>query len=140
MSYTNTFVTISADCPATMGQVPVGRGGKKSIAQIEYELLSAHPYQFTENELIFEVHIRHKQLPQTEVSNKRDTLWNDLFKKSHPCMRASMLPKRYGWGVHYDTQGRIAIYSADSKEYAALVKGKKGAPLVVPAMRNNRIK
>jgi len=33
-----------------------------------------------------------------------------LLSKPHPCLRASMLPKRYGWGVHYDGNGRITLY------------------------------
>jgi len=35
-------------------------------------------------------------------------------------MRASPLGKRFGWGVHADGEGRIAIYAVDSKRYQAL--------------------
>ncbi|WP_374043756.1 DUF6157 family protein [uncultured Paenibacillus sp.] len=40
-----------------------------------------------------------------------------MFSKTLPCPRASALPKRYGRGIRYDEQGRIAIYGMDSPEY-----------------------
>ncbi len=48
-----------------------------------------------------------------------DPLARDAFhSKGQPCMRASALVKRYGFGAQYDRQGRIAIYGMDSQEYA----------------------
>lgn len=35
-------------------------------------------------------------------------------------MRSSSLQKKYGWGIHFDQSSRMAIYSADSEEYARL--------------------
>lgn len=136
--YQDTFIQIAPDCPATTGVVPVARGETKSIAVIEYELLSRHPYKFTQDELIFEVHIRHKGIPKTEISRRRDAIWKTLFQKPHPCLRASMLPKKYGWGVHYDREGRIAIWAVDSREYAQFTQSKPGGPKLLFAMRNKR--
>jgi len=39
-------------------------------------------------------------------------------------MRASALTKRYGWGVHANEEGKIALYGADSEEYKKFVKDK----------------
>jgi hypothetical protein len=36
-------------------------------------------------------------------------------------MRASPLTKKYGWGAHYDVQGKIALYSVESKEYQRII-------------------
>jgi hypothetical protein len=52
-------------------------------------------------------------------------------------MRASPLTKRYGWGVHHDTSGRIAIVARGTHDYDAL---KRKAGTVLKAMRNARAK
>ena len=48
-----------------------------------------------------------------------------------------MLPKKYGWGLHFDSEGRIALVPMDSAEYRAFVDGK-GVATLVTAMRNKR--
>ena len=53
-------------------------------------------------------------------------------------MRASPLPKRYGWGVHYDHEGRIAIHAVESATYEHLVHGGEGGPKLLKAMRSKR--
>jgi hypothetical protein len=35
-------------------------------------------------------------------------------------MRASMLPKKYGWGVHSDAEGRLALVAVGSDSYRRL--------------------
>ena len=52
-------------------------------------------------------------------------------------MRASALPKKYGWGVHFDEQGRMALYGMETdayREFAAMTDTLK----VLPAMRSSR--
>ena len=39
MNYYDTLIEIADDCPAREGQVPQARGGKKTKAVVEYELL-----------------------------------------------------------------------------------------------------
>lgn len=84
-----------------------------SIAGLEYALLIGDPYHYTGNDLILNVHRRHKNVADAELGVFRSF----LFAKSQPCMRLSMLTKRWGWGVHYDELGRIAIYGAETQEY-----------------------
>ena len=56
MNYHDTLIEIADDCPATEGQVPAARGGKKTKAVVEYELLVNHPYAYTEEDIAFEVY------------------------------------------------------------------------------------
>jgi Family of unknown function (DUF6157) len=84
-----------------------------SIAGLEHALLIEAPYQYTCEELILNVHRYHKSIDDTEL----DAFKSFLFAKSHPCMRLSMLTKRWGWGVHYNELGRLAIYVAETQEY-----------------------
>jgi hypothetical protein len=56
MNYYDTLIEVSDDCPATEGQVPQARGGKRTKAVVEYELLVKHPYTYTEEDIAFEVY------------------------------------------------------------------------------------
>ncbi|GIP21661.1 MULTISPECIES: DUF6157 family protein [Paenibacillus] len=140
MSYTNTFIYIAEDCPVETSVVPVSGRAKKTAYEIEYELLSKNPYKFTEEDLLYEIHIRHKELPEDYVSSHADEIRAELFKKPHACLRASQLPKKYGWGIHYDEQGRIAIYGMETEQYREFTQPGEGKPSLLPAMRSKRAK
>lgn len=137
--HTNTFIQVAPNCAATTGMVPPSRGGARTIPLIEYELLSARPYKLTQHELIFETQVRHKDISPAETKHRRTVIWDELFRKPHPCMRASLLPKKSGWGVHYDQRGRIAIYAVNSAEYARFTQVTPGGPQLLFAMRSRRV-
>ena len=46
----------------------------------------------------------------------------EFLAKPYACMRASPLTKNYGWGAHYNVDGKIAIYAVGSKDYVRLVE------------------
>lgn len=115
MSYTNAFITLAPDCPITVGQVP---RQPMSIAGLEHALLLGFPYRYTSPDLIFEVQQRHKNVQDAELPAFR--AW--LLAKLRPCMRLSMLPKRWGWGIHFDELGRMAIYGAETSDYRHFAK------------------
>ncbi|MCF0074452.1 DUF6157 family protein [Dyadobacter sp. CY261] len=131
-NYENTFIEVAADCPATTGEVPPMKGDTKTVAGIEYEMISKHPYQFSSDDVLFKVFAERKDLTENELEEAR----KQFFSKGQACMRASPLTKRYGWGVHNDEEGKIAIYSCDSPEYKKFVKdsGLK----TVKAMKSSR--
>lgn len=118
------FIEIAPDSPTQQAIVPQDKGGKRTIAAIEYELLSGKPYAYTLEELKFATHILHKQIPPAELKAHRQKLRDEYFAKPCACMRASPLTKQYGWGAHYDEQGRIAIYAVESREYQRFVNDK----------------
>jgi len=118
------FIEIAPDSPTQQAIAPQDKGGKRTIAAIEYELLSGKPYGYTLEELKFTTHILHKQIPPAELKAHRQQLRDEYFAKPCACMRASPLTKQYGWGAHYDEQGRIAIYAVESREYQRFVKDK----------------
>lgn len=135
----DTFVQVAQDCPVTVGVIPTTKPkAKPSIHAIQYDLLSASPYRFTLEDLIYEVHIRHKDIPREQVELHGDRIRAELFQKSHPCMRASMLPKKFGWGVHYDSDGRLALYGMETEKYREFVAETSEGPNLVFAMRNKR--
>ena len=138
MSYKDTFIEAATDCPEQTGVAPAVRGVKPSVPVLEFELLTKNPYKFTQEELIFTIHVTRLGLTPGEIERRDAQIRAELFSKPHPCLRASQLPKRYGWGVHHDPAGRIAIYARGSKDYAAFVTGKKKVSKILKAMRNKR--
>lgn len=113
MSYKNTFITISEDSTAASGIVPSERNGKPTIASIEYELINNNPYKYTQDDVQFETYIIKNQIGTSDLDELREI----FFSKPKACFRASPLVKKYGWGIHYDDQGKVAIYDVNSEKY-----------------------
>ena len=131
-NYTDTFIEIADDSPATSGEVPPLKGDKKSVANIEFEMVKKHPYKFTSDDVLFSVYAERKDLAESELEKARA----EFFSKGQACMRASPLTKRYGWGVHNDKDGKIALVGADTEEYKKLSQDK--SLKVVKAMKSSR--
>jgi len=108
----DTFIEVAEDCPAQAAEAPPLKE-LKSTARLEYEMLSAAPYEYTSDDVIYETKGRSKGLNREE-----------FFSKGQPCFRASALTKRYGWGVHSDEKGQIAIYPVESDDYKKLVNDR----------------
>jgi len=131
----DTFILIAEDCPVGQGIPPQPRGGKPTVALLEHEILVANPYAFTQRDLVLHVETRRRGLDDDLAPDEKAALEAELFAKPRACMRASPLPKSYGWGVHHDDHGRIGLVAAGSEDYARLAAA---APVVVKAMRNKR--
>lgn len=135
---TDEFVLVATDCPVRAGVVPPERAAGPTVAGIQYELLTARPYALTLEDLIFETHVRRARLSKAEARSRATEIRAALFAKPHACMRASPLPKEYGWGVHYDGRGRLALYGVESAEYRRFASGAVPDVKLVPAMRSMR--
>ena len=83
MNYHDTLIEVADDCPATEGQVPQARGGKKTKTVVEYELLVKHPYTYTEEDIAFEVYAVLHDIPKASWPKERDK----LLSKGHPSAR-----------------------------------------------------
>ena len=135
---TNTFVKVAPDCPVTAAVVPVAKGAAPSVAVLQHELLTSRPYALTLEDLIFEVHVRRAGLSSAEARVQAAAIRDRLFARPQACMRASPLPKRYGWGVHHDGRGRLALFAMESQEYQRFAEGKVEGVKVVAALRGRR--
>lgn len=116
-NYYDVFIEVAMDCPNEKGVVPPIRGDKRSIANIEFDLLINAPYRFTSDEVLFEVYARRNDLG-TFMREKERT---HFFSKGKPCFRASPLTKTYGWGVHCNANGKMAIYGCETEAYAKFI-------------------
>lgn len=133
----NTFVLVAPDCSAPAGAAPKVRASGPTVAGLQHELLTAGPYTLTLEDLMLAIHIRRAGLSPAEAEARSEEIQTSLFGKPYPCMRASPLPKTYGWGVHHDAEGRIALFGVESAEYGRFAKGGQGIE-VVTAMRSKR--
>ncbi|MFC4601037.1 DUF6157 family protein [Cohnella hongkongensis] len=137
-NYYNTFITVAPDCPAERGVVPPERKNGRTKPRIEYDLIADHPYRYTQEELLFQTHVLHKQIPNEELAAREAELRREFFSKPTACMRASMLPKKYGWGLRFDSQGKVALVARESAEYDRLTSGGEPGLRVLAAMRSSR--
>lgn len=132
-NYYNTFIEVAEDCPVDAGQVPLIRQNTESIANIQFELLSKNPYKYTSDDVLFQVFAKRNSLEERDHSEER----KKLFSRGQPCLRSSPLTKRYGWGIHCNEEGKIALYGVEKDEYQkflADVNIKK-----IKAMRSKRV-
>jgi len=110
----NTFVTIAPDSTAVRaGFRPATR---PTLHEIQHRLLTERPYHYTHETLCVAVRLVREGRADADA-DERAALQAEMFRKGQPCLRASALTKSYGYGAHYDPEGRIALYPVDSDEY-----------------------
>ncbi|TDE12118.1 DUF6157 family protein [Dyadobacter psychrotolerans] len=131
-NYENTFIAVADDSPATSGEVPPVKGDTKTVANIAFEMVTKNPYKFTSDDVLFHVYAERKDLTAGELEEAR----KQFFSKGQACMRASPLTKRYGWGIHNDEKGKIAMYGVGTDDYEKFSKDENIK--VVKAMKSSR--
>lgn len=114
-NYYDTFIEIAEDCPAGVGSEPPS-AAKPTVAALHFALIAEEPYARTSDDVVFETHARRAGV----VDDQKDAAREAFFAKGQPCLRSSPLGKRYGWGIHSDAEGRVAVYPVDSDDYRRL--------------------
>jgi hypothetical protein len=112
-NYFNTFVEVSDDCPAGRGTIPPINDKSKSIANIQFDLISKNPYKLNSDDVLFQVYASRNDLTEYEFESEKKI----FFSKGQACFRSSPLTKRYGWGIHCNELGKIALFGVETKEY-----------------------
>lgn len=136
VDYVNAFIACSEDSTATEAVEPPGPG---SVAAMTWQMISHDPYRYTSGDVIFAVYADRHGIPEPERAAARQ----EFYWRGQPCLRTSDLGRRYGWGIHADDQGRVALVPVGTPEYDAFaaghVPGSSGTEVkVVPAMRRTR--
>jgi hypothetical protein len=135
-NYVGTFIAVAPDCTAKKGTAPK-ESAKPSAALLAFRMISEHPYEFTSDDVLFMVHAERTEIPRS----KRESARKAFLAKPQACLRASDLGKRYGWGIHHDRGGRVALYGVESAEYGTFASGNDldgDAIAVKSAMRSSR--
>ncbi|HEX7757780.1 MAG TPA: DUF6157 family protein [Niabella sp.] len=131
-NYSDTFIQVAEDCLVQHSQVPPLKDDRKTAANIQFEMIYNNPYKYTSDDVLFEVYARKNDLTKAAYKPEREK----FFSKGQPCLRASPLTKRYGWGVHSNHEGKVAIYELGSEPYKKYATDKNIK--VIKAMRSSR--
>ena len=133
-NYTNTFIEVSEDCVVCKGTMPPEKIDKKTIANYQFDKLYEYPYRYTSDEVLFEIIAIRKGFLQGDLDGERA----HSFSKGQPCFRIFPLPKKYGWGIHFNATGKMAIYGSETLEYRAFIADESIQK--VKAMRSSKMK
>lgn len=131
-NYIDTFIEVADDCPTDICEIPKSKGDNKTVAEMQFELAVKNPYKYTSDDILFQVYADRNDLTKAEYKEARE----QFFSKGQPCFRASPLTKRYGFGVHSDKDGKVAIFGKETKEYEQFVNDQKIKK--VKAMRTSK--
>lgn len=129
-NYYNTLITLAPDSPTDRSLVPDLT--KNSVAAQQYRWLTDKPYHLTSDDVIFQRVAERQEIPKSERAAEQQA----YFTRGRACLRTSPLAKQYGWGIHHDADGKIALVPAESEEYAALVADDSVTKIA--AMRRSR--
>lgn len=130
-NYFGTFIAVAEDCSTPMGLVPPEKP-VPTVAWLQFQRLWDQGYRWTSDEVLFGVAATKNGWTDAE----RDQRWSEFFSQGQACFRASPLTKTYGWGVHFDAQGKMALVGRGSPEYERLVNDP--TLVHVKAMRTSR--
>jgi hypothetical protein len=137
MGYTSTFITVAEDCESSAGQVPPVSPNGPSVAAVQHQILSEQPYALTQEDVLFETEVR-RRWTADQLEPRRDELRQAFSEHRRADLRSSPLPKRYGWGLHFDADGRIALVARETAEYERFTSGQVPGTTIVPAMLSRR--
>lgn len=135
MNYYDSLIAVADDCPVSESVVPTARGDNKTVAVLQYEMLADSPYQHTQEDVLFNSWLQRQDLADPSADDVA-SLRDEFFSKPQACLRASPLPKRFGWGLSFDDKGRVALCAMESDEYRRRFEG--GDVKVIKAMRSKR--
>ncbi|WP_421945219.1 DUF6157 family protein [Pedobacter sp.] len=116
-NYYNTFIEVADDSNATAGISPQPKGNNKTIAEIQFEMISKNPYKYTSDDVLFNVYAERNDIATSEQKAEREK----FFSKGQACFRASPLTKKHGFGLHSDKDGKIAIFGIETDKYEQFI-------------------
>ncbi|RYY37444.1 MAG: hypothetical protein EOP46_02570 [Sphingobacteriaceae bacterium] len=131
-NYYDTFIEVADDSPVIAAEIPPQKGDSKTIAGLQFDMLIEHPYHYSSDDVVFGVYAAKNHITKKDEAEER----GKFFSKGQPCLRSSPLSKRYGWGIHNNAEGKIAVYAVESDEYKIFASDRNLKH--VKAMRSKR--
>jgi hypothetical protein len=125
MTEVRRIVLVADDCPASSGTVPRGGRSAPTVAEIQYQMIGSAPFAWTQDDVLFESWWRRQEFPGGDPGQEaKDRARAEFLARPRPCLRASPLPMRYGWGLVFDEHDRVALCPVESERYRALAGGE----------------
>lgn len=136
--YFDTFIAVADDCAAEVAKVPVPRGTKKTVAEVQFAMLDGQPFVHTMEDILFRSWFDRRDDidPADLAEDELQAMRAEYFSTGRACLRASPLTKTHGWGVVFDSDGRAALVARESDDYAHYLNDPNLT--VVKAMRSKR--
>lgn len=119
-NYFDTFIEVAEDTKANSGTKPPTKE-KKTVAEMQYELIAKNPYKHTSDDILFQVFADRNDLTKAEYKQARE----QFFSKGQACFRTSPLTKTYGFGIHSNSNGKVALYGMETQEYQSFLADTK---------------
>ena len=116
-NYYNCLITIAEDSKADRGNTPPEKKENKTIAQIQFHLISNAPLKYTSDDVLFLTCAEKNAIHESEYTAAREY----FFSKGQPCLRTSPLTKTYGWGILSDKDGKVKLVDSASILYQELL-------------------
>jgi hypothetical protein len=104
--YCNTLIKVASDCTVKRGTIPESNRKAFTDATVYYEVLSQNRYKLTEREF-------YKESLEIRLRKK--------VKHKKYMMKRNILCKKWGWGVHFDCNGKMALVGCETNEYNKLL-------------------
>jgi len=130
-NYFVTFIEVADDTKADNRTLPPAKD-KKTVAEMQYVLIVNNPYKYTSDDIFFQIFADRNDLTTAEYKQARE----QFFSKGQPCFRASPLTKTYGFGIHSDSNGKVALVGMETDEYQKFLVEEKIKK--IKAMKSNR--
>jgi hypothetical protein len=119
-NYFDTFIEVAEDTNVNCGTKPPAKD-KKTVAEMQYDLIAKNPYGYTSDDILFQVFADRNDLTEAAYKQARE----QFFSKGQPCLRTSPLTRTYGFGIHSDKNGKIALYGMETEEYQTFLTDTK---------------
>lgn len=117
------LILIAEDCPVSEGTEPKVKRKQDAVHILQYEELSSRPYTYSYPDFKRRIHVeRRGKDPNSLKLNAYD-------------MRRSLLPKQYGWGIHFDENGKVGLVGCETDRYSHLASSIE----TKAAYRNNAV-
>jgi hypothetical protein len=137
LNYSDTLIAVADDCPVGSAVVPQARDGRKTVALVQFEMISDDPGGLTQEDVLFESWLRRQEQPEPPAA-ERAALRDRFFARSLACLRTSPLPQKYGWGLLFDGAGRVRLCPMGSDDYKRIVADEVPGVTVLKAYRSRR--
>lgn len=120
-NYFDKFIEVAEDTKSVVGKKPTSKNGNKTIAEMQYDLITKNPYKYTSDDIFFKIYADRNDLTKAGYKQARQ----HFFSKGQPCFRASPLTKTYGFGIHCDNEGKVALYGMETEQYQKYLNDTK---------------
>jgi hypothetical protein len=96
--YCEPVMAAGEDSPAEQCTMSQARGAKKTVAEVQYDMLASRPFEYMQEDVVFNSRLQRQDLGDLS-DHETAELRREFFARLQPGLRASPPAKQYGWGL-----------------------------------------